>query len=78
MHDDWYKKLTGAASHKFKSIYHLTVNFVDDSTSIITFSETNPIRKYLENYYNLLQNYYNINKLKINAEKTSLLIINKP
>ena len=73
LHNEWYEKLTGTVSQKFKSIYHLTVNFVDDSTSIITFSETNQIRKYLENYYNLLQNFYNINKLKINPDKTCLL-----
>ena len=53
LHGDWYQKLTGAISQKVKLIYHLTVNFVDDSTSIVTFSETNQICKYLENYYNL-------------------------
>ena len=78
LHDNWFTRLTGHVPQKFKYIYHLTVNFVDDSTSIITFSDTNLIKIYLENYYNLLHNYYNINKLKINPDKNSLLIVNKP
>ena len=68
LHDDWFKKLTGLVTQKFKSISHLTVNFVDYSTSIITFSDTSNIKRYLESYYTLLHNYYNINKLKINAD----------
>ena len=50
---------------------------MDDSNNVITFDNQNQIKTYLEAYYNLIQNYYNINKLKINADKTNLLLIYK-
>ena len=46
------------------------INFVDDSTSIISFNKTCSIKKYLERYFDLLQIFYDINKLKINSDKT--------
>ena len=72
-----YKNITGENINKFKNIEHLTVNFVDDSNNIITFQDQNQIKNYLESYYKLIHNFYNINKLKINADKTNLLLIYK-
>ena len=52
---------------------HFTVNFVDDSTNIMGYKNSNGIRDYLEGYFSLLIKYYNINKLKLNNDKTKLM-----
>ena len=70
-------KITGDDKVKFNNVQHLTVNFVDDSNSVITFNDQNQAKTYLESYYKLLHNFYNINKLKINPDKTNLLLIFK-
>ena len=36
------------------------------------------MKNYLTDYYSLLDAFYNINKLKINAKKTLLLLVFKP
>ena len=53
-----YEKLTFEKCVKFKNVYHKTTNFVDDSTSVITFDNVNDITFYLESYFNLLLAYY--------------------
>ena len=53
---------------------HLTINYVDDSTNLVSFSETCDISNYLTDYYRLLNCYYGINKLQINADKTKFTI----
>ena len=63
---------------KYNKIEHLTVNFVDDSTNVITFNDTNHIKSYLTDYYNIINDFYSANKLKINADKTKILINNIP
>ena len=77
MHNDWFYKLTKNSRVIYKNIDHTTVNFVDDSTNVIAFIDHSQIKSYLTQYYNLIQSYYNINKLKINADKTQLLLIYK-
>ena len=73
-----YTKLTQQDTTKVKDINHATVNFVDDSTNIISTSNTKTIEEYLNKFYKLLEAVYNINKLKINKDKTELLIVCKP
>ena len=51
---------------------------MDDSTSVISFTDTNQMRDYLTGYYNLLGEYYTANKLKINPEKSKFIINSKP
>ena len=73
-----YTKLTQQDTTMVKDINHATVNFVDDSTNIISTSNTKTIEEYLNKFYKLLEAVYNINKLKINKDKTELLIVCKP
>ena len=72
--DNIFSKMTNTDCHKFTNINHDTYNFVDDSTCIISFPDTRQIKSYLTNMYLLLHSYYTINKLKINSDKTKLMI----
>ena len=60
------------------NITYDTYNFVDDSTSIISFNKTIDIKNYLTHYYKLLHIYYTTNKLQINSDKTQLMLTYKP
>ena len=73
-----FPKITSYRLRSYKNIEHDTVNFVDDSTSIIAFKETSQIKPYLTDFFNLLKCYYNINKIKINDDKTQMLLTHKP
>merc|ERR1712030_27424 len=48
--------------------------FVDDSTLVITFKDTNQTKINIESYFSLLYTYYNANKLKLNPDKTQFMI----
>ena len=75
MSTDTFNKITGKISKKYNVINHKTINYVDDSTNMVTFRCKNDISKYLSDYYTLLDSFYNINKLLINADKTKFIII---
>merc|ERR1712240_894556 len=77
MHNEIYTALTGQEKINKGDVDHTTVNFVDDSTNIISTHDTKTIERYLEKFYNLLEAVYNINKLKINKDKTELMIVCK-
>ena len=77
MHKEIYTKLTQHKQTTSTNINHTTINFIDDSTNIISTSKTNEIQDYTNKFYRLLEAVYNINKLKINNDKTELMIICK-
>ena len=53
---------------------HLTINYIDDSTNLISDTSSQNLINYLTLYYNLLKHYYDSNKLVINPDKTELLV----
>ena len=57
---------------------HIIINYVDDSTNIISSDNKDQLQKYIDQYYILLTNYYDINYLKINLDKLTLLVTTKP
>ena len=59
-------------------IEHEVAQFVDDSNSIIIFNKRSDMKKYLNIYFLLLKIYYNLQKLKINDDKTNLMLLNNP
>ena len=61
-----------------ENVEHVTVNFIDDSNSIITFKEPKEANPYINTFFKVLKLYYSTMKLKINDEKTNLLVINRP
>ena len=74
-----YNNLTNQQlTNDYNDIIHETINYVDDSTNIITTNDHNTIQHYLNDFYKLLETYYDINRLKINADKSKILIICRP
>ena len=59
-------------------IEHEVTQFVDNSNSTITFSNNKDIKRYITKYFFLLKIYYNMSKLKINDDKTNMMMINRP
>merc|ERR1712243_473327 len=77
IHKDIFTKLTGQQLTISQSIEHNTINFVDDSINIISTKNALEIQDYLNKFYLLLEAVYNTNKLKINFDKTLLMIVCK-
>ena len=77
MHKEIFTKLTSHQITSSKNIEHNTINFVDDSTNIISTKNTAEIQEYLNKFYLLLEAVYNANKFNINKDKTVLMIICK-
>ena len=74
MHKEIFTELTGQQITSSKNIEHNTINFVDDSTNIISTKNTAEIQQYLNKFYLLLEAVYNTNKLKINNYETVSMI----
>ena len=66
--------ITQTQHQQHNNVNHTTVNFVDDSTNIISHTNPQQLTLYLTQFYTLLHAFYTINKLKINADKTELLL----
>ena len=60
------------------SIDHVVVNFVDDSNSVISADPGTNLEEYTNSYFRLLEIYYNSQKLKINTDKTQILVCSMP
>ena len=72
-------KLTDTQYHVDNTnITHNTIQYVDDSTNIISSYNTNHLQIYIDTFFHILEEYYNINKLLINSDKSKLLVITKP
>ena len=69
-----YSELTCDTQVETLPIEHVVTNFVDDSTSVISFLDDKSIMQYLTKYFKLLYSFYNINMLKINSDKTQLML----
>ena len=62
----------------YTNVKHETINFIDDSSSIIEFEDPSEANFYLDRFFKVLKVYYNDMKLKLNSDKTSLLVISRP
>ena len=61
-----------------QSIDHQTVQYVDDSSNIVSSNNTTQLQLYINKFFKVLEGFYNMNKLLLNADKTKLLITCKP
>ena len=76
--NEFTQELLGRDKFTNTDISHTVVNFVDDSNSIIGFKNPTIIQDYLNNYIKIMSIYYNSQKLKINEDKTALMLISQP
>ena len=67
MTNDYTTKLT-------KNIDHSIIQYIDDSTNLVSSNDCNELQIYINKYFKILETYYNCNKLLINADKTKLMI----
>ena len=77
MNKDIFNKLTGLPQTTSTNMHYYSVNFVDDSTNIISTTNGPEMQDYINKFYSLLEAVYNTNKLIINNDKTKLMIICK-
>ena len=59
---------------------HDIIQYVDDINNLIDTNEENleQLEIYMNKYFKLIETFYNVNKLKINPDKSKLMIICKP
>ena len=76
--NEWMRKNMKKEPKEFKDLEHTTVNFIDDSNSVISFGDANEAEEYVQTYFEVLKIYYNDMKLKLNPEKTTLMVISRP
>ena len=78
VHSEIYSKITGSVSNNIiNNIDHSIIQYVDDSNNVISSDNIQSIQPYMNTYFKLIEAYYNINKLKINPDKSKLMIVCK-
>ena len=75
--DTVIKYLAEYQSSTTEKIEHNFINFVDDSNPTQVYTNIQDISKYNEAYIYLPARYYNMSMLKMNQDKTNLVIIEK-
>ena len=75
---DCMEKKLKVMKENYSEVVHETVSFVDDMNSMIRFKEGIEANHYINRFFDILRHYYNLNKLKLNPEMTSVLIVLKP
>ena len=73
----WMRENLKLDVEKYTEVEHTTVNFVDDSNSIVTFKDSTEINYYIDKFMMILKTYYNQMKLKINSDKTCIMIVSR-
>ena len=77
--NDFFTRLTRKDKMtNLTDIDNYTVQYVDDSTTMISTNDTQDIKKYIDNYFTILEHFYTINKLTLNQDKTKFMVIVKP
>ena len=62
---------------QFYGVLHEVNQYVEDSMNLIGSNTKEEMEKYLESYHKVIETYYSANKLKINSDKTQLIITRK-
>ena len=63
---------------QFYGVHHETVQFVDDSNTVIGTDTSDEMELYLKVFHRLLKKYYHANKLQLNASKMTFIVTRKP
>ena len=59
---------------QYYGIGYFVNQYIDDSTNIIGCSNKVELQNYLKSYHEVLEEYYKANKLKLNSEKTKIIV----
>ena len=79
MNSPLYSKLTSSNyNNNFTSFNSLVIQYVDDSTNLISSRNLNELNSYINKYFNILEKFYELNKLTLNSDKTKFMFICKP
>ena len=68
------KQLTVEYSNNENSPKHVTLQYVDDSTNMISCKDLGILQLYINDFFLLIESFYNANKLALNASKSKLLV----
>ena len=68
-------ELTKEDIDDYDEILHTTTNFVDDSSNVIGCETIQKLQVYIIRYLRLLLYYYGSNLLKLNDQKTEILVL---
>merc|ERR1711954_160612 len=72
---DDFEEVTGDKLNSHKNITHEVVQYIDDSNNSIGGDNAKELLHYTEDYHKLLVSYYQSNKLHINKEKTTFMLV---
>ena len=73
--EDDFEVITGEKLNKHNNIAHDVVQYIDDSNNSIGGENAAELLDYTEDYHKLLVSYYQANKLHINKEKTTFMLV---
>ena len=63
---------------KSEIIDHDIIQYVDDTNNIISGNNAAEVQKYSNRYFKLIESFYAINRLKLNPDKTRLMVVCRP
>merc|ERR1712240_339477 len=78
MGTDLYGRIMKESPFRSEAINHNIILYVDDSNNIIYGNNPKEIEKYTNSYFKLIEGFYAINKLKLNPDKTRVMVVCKP
>ena len=78
MGTELYGRIAKESLFRSENIGHNIIQYVDDSNNIIYGNNPKEIEKYTNSYFKLIEGFYAINKLKLNPDKTRLMVVCKP
>ena len=71
-------KNLGKNVRKYKEVDLKTVNYIDDSSNIVSFEDFTNANYYLNEFFFTLKEFYNANRLCMNREKIGPVCIARP
>jgi len=78
MGTDLYGQITNDTSIKYERIDHDIIQYVDDTNNIIYGNNAEDVEKYSNAYFKLIECFYGINRLKLNPDKSRLMVVCRP
>merc|ERR1711873_185076 len=78
MGSDLYGRITQESPIKSEIINHDIIQYVDETNNVIYGNNAEEIEKYSNAYFKLIESFYAINRLKLNPDKSRLMVVCRP